>query len=179
MSNKHFFKIKWLILILLIGVFSCESNYDESMDDLIMGLYFGMEKDAFFKHCWDLNQEGKAHHGTKDNNVMYMDSINFDPKVVINFYPRFTDDKISALPMSFYFKGWAPWNKNELRQDSLQMQVVRFFEKKYGPGFKEKKVGNGDIAYYKVIGPLTIRVYKDTDEMFVKADIQNKNFQKK
>ena len=64
-------------------------KYDKSYDELVKGLYFGMEKKAFFDHCWDLNQKGETHHGTIDNNVMYVDSVNFTPKVIVNFYPEF------------------------------------------------------------------------------------------
>lgn len=164
-------------MFLLVGT-ACENNYDESLDNLVHGLYFGMEKEAFFKHCWDLNQEGKTGHGTMDNNVMYEDSMNFEPKVVINFYPKFVDDKISTFPMSFYFKGWSPWKKNQLSQDLLMKQVLSFFEKKYETKFKEKKLPGGAIAYYSVIKPLTIRIYKDVDEMLVNADIKHDVFQK-
>ena len=169
-----------LLIVLLVGFSACKStNYDESLDDLVHGIYFGMEKEVFFKHCWDLNQEGKTGHGTVDNNVMYEDSINFEPKVVINFYPEFEEDKISELPMSFYFKGWAPWNKKKLSQDVLRKQVLNFFEKKYDTKFESKKLANGTTAYFKVIPPITIRVYDDIDEMFVKADIKHAHFQKK
>lgn len=164
--------------VILCGV-SCKNNYDESLDDLVHGIYFGMDKDTFFKHCWDLNQEGKTGHGTIDNNVMYMDSINFEPKVVVNFYPDFVDNKIANMPMSFYFKGWAPWTKNELNQERLQKQVRAFFEKKYNTEFKEKTLPNGDVALYKVIDPLTIRIYKDVDEMLVRADIKHDVFSEK
>ena len=180
MKIKGIFIIAFSVSLLLLGLSSClNSNYDESLDDLVHGLYFGMEKDAFFKHCWDLNQEGKTGHGTMDNNVMYEDSVNFEPKVVINFYPAFVEDKISELPMSFYFKGWAPWNKKKLNQDFLLKQVVAFFEKKYETAFQQKKLPNGQIGYYKVIKPITIRIYKDIDEMLVKADIKHSVFQQK
>ena len=171
--------IAFLIFIILSAGACKNVNYDESLDDLVHGLYFGMDKDAFFKHCWDLNQEGITGHGTLDNNVMYEDSVNFEPKVVINFYPEFAENKISEFPMSFYFKGWAPWTKKELNQDRLQKQVLQFFEKKYEITFEEKKFPNGQIAYFKVIGSLTIRVYKDIDEMLVKADIKHAKFPEK
>ena len=180
MRSKNIIALALVCVLLGLGIQSCKDNsHDEALDDLVQGLYFGMEKDVFFKHCWDLNQEGITGHGTLNNNVMYEDSVNFDPLVVVNFYPEFVDDKIAELPMSFYFKGWSPWTKKELNQNRLKEQVLKFFQKKYGPDFKEKKLPNGDIAYYKVMKPVTIRIYNDVDEMLVKADIKNENFQKK
>ncbi len=176
MTNK--INILLLLTTVLLLVSSCKSNYDESLDDLVHGIYFGMDRDTFYKHCWDLNQEGQTAHGTLDNNVMYEDSVNFEPKVVVNFYPEFVEDKISEFPISFYFKGWSPWKKNELNQDLLYGQVIQYFEKKYETKFEEKKLPNGKVAHYKVLKPVTIRVYKDIDEMLVKADIKHAGFQK-
>lgn len=157
---------------------SSTADYDESLDDLVKGVYFGMTKDDFFKHCWDMNQVGETNHGTIGNMVMYKDSINFDPKVVINFYPEFVDDKISELPMIFYFHAWAPWNKAELPQEKLEQQVKTFFEKRYNMTMEKKDAGNGKHVYFKVVGPLMIRVYKDSDDMLIKADIRNSVYMK-
>jgi len=173
-----------LCLSLLLGVTSCKnvsSNepYDESLDDLVKGIYFGMERKDFFDHCWDMNQAGDTHHGTIANMVMYIDSINYDPKTVINFYPKFEKDLISELNMIYYYHAWAPWNKNELKQDSLQMEVVRYFENRYETSFEKKEARPGYDVYYSHVNPLLIRVYKDRDEMLVKADIIHSGYQAK
>jgi len=165
-------------LTILLTICSCKTeytpgSYDEKLDNIVKGVYFGMDKDDFFKHCWDLNQEGLTHHGTIANMVMYVDSLNFEPKAVINFYPKFHEDVVSEMPIVYYYHAWAPWNKNELKQDSLQMQVVRYYEHKYDAKFEKKSAKPGYDVYYKVIGPVMVRVYKDQDEMLVKADIRN------
>jgi len=179
-KNKNSIPFLVLIIFSIFSFYKCDqSKYDKSYDELVKGLYFGMEKKAFFEHCWDLNQNGETQHGTIDNNVMYMDSINFDPKVVVNFYPVFLDDKISKMPMSFYFHGWAPWNKNELSQDILSKQVEKLFEKRYEGTFEERKAPNGRPFKVMFVGPLMIRVYNDIDEMVVKADITHKYFKEK
>jgi len=185
--KRNIFEIKEvgiLVLVCMMVVYSCQTktytpgSYDESLDDLVKGIYFGMEKEDFYKHCWDLNQEGETNHGTIANMVMYVDSVNFTPKSVINFYPKFEKGKISELPMIFYYHSWAPWNKNELQQDSLQQEVVRFFENKYEVKFDKKLAREDNYVYYKSIGPLLVRVYNDIDEMMVKADIRNAAYTK-
>jgi hypothetical protein len=177
MQLKYFpFSISILTILLLTS--SCKQNaVTEGADDIVFGVHFGMEKEAFFKHCWELNQEKKTGHGTIDNNVMYEDSTNFEHLVVVNFYPDFVENKIAKMPMSFYYKGWAPWNKTELTQDQLLGEIVKWFEMKYGGSFKEKQVTQSQKAFYKVLGPITVRVYKDAfDEMLVRADISHAGF---
>lgn len=175
-------KVFYFLLACFFLVFtSCKDpylpgNYSESLDDIEKGVYFGMEKEDFFTHCWDMNQAGETHHGTIGNMVMYMDSINYSPKVVINFYPKFIEDKISEMPMIFYFNAWAPWNTKELSQDSLQRQVVNYFEKKYEMTFDKLESKPGFDIYYKAVGPLKVRVYKDQGKMMVKADIMHRHY---
>lgn len=170
-----------ILFSFLICLSSCKDaskpgGYNEALDDLEKGVYFGMEKEDFFTHCWDMNQSGETHHGTIGNMVMYVDSINYDPKVVINFYPKFVDNKISEMPMIFYFHAWAPWNTKELSQDSLQLQVVKYFENKYEVAFEKMESKPGYDIYYKAFGPLKVRVYKDQDNMKVMADIMHRHY---
>ena len=180
MKKKFRIPVFALVVISIFSFYKCDqTKYDKSYDELVKGLYFGMERQAFFDHCWELNQNGETQHGTIDNNVMYMDSVNFDPKVVINFYPDFNEDKISKMPMSFYFHGWAPWDKDKLNQDILANQVIKLFEKRYEASFEERKAPNGRPFQVMFIGPLMVRVYNDVDEMIVKADITHKYFKEK
>ena len=176
--------LKGMVLFLFIApllLSNCKNDgYTPEMDQLVKGIYFGMDKDVFFKHCWDMNQVGETHHGSLDNSVMYLDSLNFSKDVLINFYPEFNEKReIKKLPLKFYYRGWSPWNKNKLTQNGLQKEVVKFMEQKYGEGFKEKVIDEKHTAYYKVIGPIVIRVYKDIDEMIVRADISHDKFDDK
>ena len=166
---------------LILISFSCGSGggasygaeYDESLDDIVMGVYFGMERKDFLDHCWELNQEGKTRHGTIGNMVMYVDSLNFTPKVVTNFYPKFEENVISEMPFIFYFNAWAPWNMDELKQEDLYQQVIKYFEHKYEISLERKDAPNGKHLHYNRVGPLMVRVFKDKDEMKVHADVRN------
>ena len=172
-------------VLLLVMTFSCNdskvsnSNYDETLDDLEMGVYLGMEQKDFLDHCWDLNQEGKTAHGTIGNMVMYVDSLNYEPKVIINFYPKFENGVISEMPYIYYFHAWAPWNKNELTQEKLYQQVIKYYEKKYDTKLEKQDAPNGKYLHFKQLGPLMVRVYKDIDEMKVNADVRNINYMQK
>jgi len=172
-------------IVLYVITFSCNkgttasSDYDEALDDIVMGVYFGMEQKDFFDHCWELNQEGKTGHGTIGNMVMYPDSLNFDPKVIVNFYPKFEKNVISEMPFIFYFKAWAPWNKKELTQEKLYQQVIKFFEKKYDTTLEKQDAPNGKHLHLKQMGSVMVRVYKDIDEMKVNADIRHLKYMQK
>jgi len=174
-----------LAIILLALSFSCSNqkksydNYNEELDDIVMGIYFGMEKQDFLDHCWDLNQEGKTAHGTIGNMVMYVDSLNFESKAIVNFYPKFEKDAISEMPFIFYYNAWAPWNSHELNQEDLYQETIKFFENKYDTVLEKKEAPNGKHLHFKVVGPLMIRVYKDTDEMKVNADVRNYAYMEK
>ena len=41
---------------------------------------------------------------------------------LMDFYPRFVEGKISEMPVTFNYAGWAPWNQ-KLSSDSLQHDV--------------------------------------------------------
>ncbi len=172
-----------LSILFLATTFSCNKNatntYDDSLDDIVMGIYFGMERKDFLDHCWDLNQDGKTHHGTIGNMVMYVDSLNYDPKVVVNFFPKFEKDVIAEMPHIFYFSAWSPWNKEELKQEKLYQQVIKYFEKKYNTTLEKKEAPNGKFLHYKTLGPIMIRVYKDIDEMKVNADVRHLTYMEK
>ncbi|MFN5169438.1 MAG: hypothetical protein ACK5DD_07425 [Cyclobacteriaceae bacterium] len=78
----------------------------------------------------------------------------------MRFYPEFTEDKISKMPVEFTYEFWAPWNNN-LSADSLELRVKNLFERWYGGEFlllesKEK----GARVWVKVDGNRRIRIYK-------------------
>src|SRR5664280_2349497 len=50
-----------------------------------------------------------------------------------DFYPNFNQGKIFEMPVTFKYKGWAPWNK-ALSSDNLQNAVQKWYEKVYGKG---------------------------------------------
>jgi hypothetical protein len=85
----------------------------------------------------------------------------------MDFYPEFIDGKISEMPVEFLYNGWAPWNKS-LSADSLQTEVLKWYEKQYCGGFLEVKHPKRGIAYVKINGNRQISIFKE-DEMHVWA----------
>jgi hypothetical protein len=168
--------MKWLVMLLIFGSLltgcSPKAKYDRMLkhelasgvrnDSLFLGLYFGMAEKEFYLHCWKLNQKGIIRQGENNVTVLYelKDELKYPGSM--DFYPKFSDGKIVELPIRFFYKGWAPWNK-ELSADKLQAEVVKFCEKLYGKGFIEVKHSKRGTAFVKVNGNRRITIFKQDD----------------
>lgn len=148
-----------------------ESKYDRLVkaelarnvryDSLFLGLSFNMPRKAFFEHCWNLNKQHVVTNGPGPLSVQhFLDSSYLGYPSFMRFYPEFTEDKISKMPVEFTYEFWAPWNAN-LSADSLELRVKNLFERWYGGEFlllESKK--KGAKVWVKVDGNRRIRVYK-------------------
>jgi len=172
---KHFLGLA-VILFLICHINSgCKNGgdlnlkYDTRLDSVHLGVILGMDRQAFYDHCFDLNKQGKnitqGHHNTS---VMHSDSINFTYPVEINFYPIFNaDNKAYILPVRYEYRSWAPWNK-EVHSDKLLLEVIALMEKSYDCTFQQKEM-NGNIIWYNYDNPRLITIYEDSDHyVFVK-----------
>jgi hypothetical protein len=98
----------------------------------------------------------------------------------MDFYPEFVNGKIYELPVCYLYNGWAPWNK-KLSSDSLQVDVLKWFEKQYGKGFMEVKHPKRGLAFVKIDGNRQISIFKEDDlhvwaiftDMLVKKEVSD------
>jgi len=143
--------------------------FDNQLDSVHMGVRLGMERQAFYDHCWDLNKQGKnITQGHNNTSVMHSDTINFAYPVEINFYPEFNEEnKAYILPVRYEYRSWAPWNK-EVYADKLLPEVISLMKKSYGEPFLQKII-DGKLFWYKYDSPRLITIYADDDHyVFVK-----------
>jgi len=137
--------IYFSVVVLLLSVFfSCTSEYDQMVrkemasgiknDSLFLGIHFGMTKDAFFKHCWELNKQQVITNGHQGTSVSY--EFQLDETVNMLFFPKFHEDKIYEIPVDLQYKSWAPWN-SATSSDSLMVEVKKWLEDNYEKGFIE------------------------------------------
>ncbi len=171
------------ILLFSLAILSCGKknaadarmiNNDLNMDTLFLGLTFGMTSQEFFDTSAVYNSRklivneglgGKSIlYNTRDGELEY--------PALMSYYPVFTNDKISSMPVSFQYKQWAPWNK-KFWTDSLIEDVRRLFESWYGDGFEGKKDVFGRMRYVKIDGPRVITLQCQDDHV-VNATIENK-----
>lgn len=180
-------KDKFLLLIasiFLLGLFSCTSTPNSAYkareaselasgvrhDSLFLGIYLGMSNDDFYNHCWKLNKSGVIMEGAGNTTVHYK-LPDFNYPASMEFYPGFDKGVISAMPVTFAYDAWSPWNKH-LFADKLILEVIDLMEKWYGEGFIEIENPNpiGSNAWVKVDGNRRISVYYVQDDK-VKVDI--------
>ncbi len=139
-------------------------------DSLFLGIYLGMTSQDFYDHCWKLNKQGVIMEGTGNTTVHY-DIEEFKYPASMEFYPAFDQGLISAMPISFTYDAWSPWNKH-LFSDKLIVEVLDLMKQWYGDGFIEIPNPNpiGSNAWVKVDGNRRISVYY-VDDTKVKVDI--------
>ncbi|HOW08813.1 MAG TPA: hypothetical protein PLX08_03320 [Bacteroidales bacterium] len=131
-------------------------------DSLFMGMYLGMPEKEFYVHCWNLNHKGLIKQGPSNTTVEYIMKDELKYPASMNFYPSFTDGKISEMPVKFQYTGWAPWNKS-LSSDSLQIDVLKWFEKKYGDRFLKINHPEKGSAYVKITGNRRITIFRENE----------------
>ncbi len=192
--NKTFIGFATILIAVLMtfGCSSPRSKYERRLkgelesgvrnDSLFMGIYFGMEKKEFYKHCWELNKKGLIKQGPKNTTVerAMKDELRFP--ATMYFYPKFFDEKIYEMPVSFVYNGWAPWNK-KLSAGKLQLDVLKWIEKNYGNGFIKVKHPKHGMAYVKIDGNRRITLFKGQNmyvwviftDMLVERDLKSKD----
>lgn len=178
-------RMKNLLFLFILGlaIISCGKknaadarviNGDLNMDTLFLGLKFGMTSQEFFDTSAVYNSRKLiVNEGLGGKSILYTtreDELNHP--AMMSYYPVFTNDKISSMPISFQYKQWAPWNK-KFWSDHLIEDVKRLFESWYGPGFKGKKDVFGRMRYVKIDGPRVITLQCQDDHV-VNATIENK-----
>ncbi len=162
----------WLMSLLILGCLisgcSPRAKYERRLkhelasgvryDSLFLGLYFGMPEKVFYVHCWNLNQKGMIKQGESNTTAQYELKDELKHPAVMDFYPKFNQGKISEMPVTFKYKGWAPWNKT-LSSDKLQGEVLKWYEKIYGDGFIKVKHPLHGTAYVKIDGNRRITIF--------------------
>ncbi|MDH5608098.1 MAG: hypothetical protein OEY56_01350, partial [Cyclobacteriaceae bacterium] len=67
----------------------------ESYDSLFLGLDLTLSKKAFYDSCWQLNRLGHVRQGPANASVEYIFHDKDQHAIVLNFYPKFTGNRIS------------------------------------------------------------------------------------
>ena len=139
----------------------------ENYDSLFLGIYLGMDRQAFFDRCWELNSNKVATNGASSQSVLYILDDELDHRVNMEFYPVFYKEKIIEMPVVFTFEGWAPWNK-EFSSDSLLVQLLPVFKRWYGDDFEELNHDVMKKVYVKMDGKRRINLFI-RDDQYVQA----------
>jgi hypothetical protein len=171
-----------VILLFSIAVTQCsmETSYNSwaerelrsgvQNDSLFLGYYFGMPRQEFRDHSWEMNRQGIM-TGMVDVEYPFDDLGKRATKI---FFPEFTNDVISRIPVSVSYNAWAPWNE-ETWPENLTKDLIEYFEGIYGGKFRQVYVPDIERrAWVMIQGNREIRIYRNS-ESGVMADFRNLN----
>ncbi len=173
-------KIFMIASMALLILSACRSDYEKMVlrekesgirhDSLFLGLYFGMNRKDFYAHCWELNKQGLIRQGGDNSTVLYELKDELAYPAQMDFYPKFHEDKIYEMPVTFTYEAWAPWNKH-MFADSLKLDLLDFLEEWYGEGFipVEHPQKKNIKAHVKIDGNRRIFVISEVDDKSVKV----------
>lgn len=136
----------------------------ERYDSLFLGIHFGMSKQEFRDHCYEMNLKGKFKQGGLRNLTWVECKLptEMDYPAAINFYPEFTQDTISAMNASIYYDN-AVYRDGVFETHSLLLDVLALMEQWHGAGYYQIKspVFYKDDVYAKIKGNRRITIYPD------------------
>lgn len=175
---------KWMIAVLALSLVfqNCRSgnNYaamvdrelksGKRVDDIFFDIKFGMTSKEFYRYCWDMNKKGVFTDGLNNQYVLYRTKQgDLKHPASMNFYPDFSNGRITGMRVLYQYDEWAPWNK-KLFSDSLLKDVLNLYERMYPDGNSFMPVRNDQQSdiYVKVDGNRRITIGKFND-MVVKA----------
>jgi hypothetical protein len=161
-----------IIMSLFVALFGCEqmrvrNGLTRKSDSLFLGFYLGMDRKAFYEHCWEMNKNKVFTHGPTNQSVEYNLLNELEDPVTMRFYPTFYEEMIFEMPVTFTYQSWAPWNK-QYWADTLLVHMLPVFKRWYGENFKEIDHPTMGKVYYKIDGKRRINLFKK-DDQFVQA----------
>lgn len=156
--------------VMIMSTVSCEigdKSGQSDYDSLFLGFYLGMERQAFFDHCWEYNRQKIFTHGPTNTSVEYRMEHDLDYPAVMRFYPTFENDRIFEMPVLFSYAAWAPWNR-QFQSDTLLTDVLDLFRQWYGQDFEVLEHQTMGKVYYRIDGKRRINIFIK-DEQHVQA----------
>lgn len=129
-------------------------------DTLFLGYYFGMERQNFRDASWEMNQQGLMSGFTKINYPF--NELNH--RATMEFWPDFTDDKVSRIPIEVSYNAWAPWNR-DFWSENLMEDLVEYYESKFETRFRHIYVPEIEAnAFVSIEGNREIRISRINDQ---------------
>ncbi len=168
-----------VFMVIVLAIISCKESPENEYirlqeaelasgiryDSLFEGLYFSMERQEFMNYCYQMNLQGKFKQGGIKNSSWVECALENEMKhpAVINFFPKFTHERITEMQAAVYYNNTTYENKI-FNNDSLLHDVLNMMENWYGgPEFIKIKSPYffKDDVFVKVNGNRRITVYED------------------
>jgi hypothetical protein len=177
--------VAFLIVTLFLQGCNSEMNYESLVekelssgvqnDSLFLGYHFGMEREEFRNESWKMNQQGIM-TGFVD---IYYEFDDLKSTATMEFYPTFTNDKISRIPVRVSYNSWSPWNE-EYWTAELQKDLIEYYSEDYDIEFNEIYVPEIEkTAFVNIEGNREIRIYPVSESQvmvdFIDLNVHNIN----
>lgn len=135
-------------------------------DSIFHGLYLGMTVAAFADTCRERHRQGLFDEG--GNRMVEFELKNNELKfpAKISFYPIFTHNKISEVPVFFRYSNLEIWNP-EMKTDKLLIDVKKLMEKWYNGRFFLTALPTGRNGFAQVSGNRRILIKMDKEDEVV------------
>ncbi|MDR9447565.1 MAG: hypothetical protein RI519_07540 [Balneolaceae bacterium] len=118
--------------------------YDKP-NELFLGYSFGMAKQDFFTHSWELNKQQQIQNGAGAEILREETALKAPAKA--GFYPTFSEEgQIISMPMTYSYDGWAPWNQH-LSSDSLAFDLQEMLSDSLNITFQPIELAEDQQAY--------------------------------
>ncbi len=133
-------------------------------DSLFLNFYLGMPYKTFFDSCWSYNKQRLIKEGPGNASaLMELDTPLMKYRTLMDFYPKFYQDKIYFMPVRFQYKSWNPVSP-EFQIDKLQLDVLQLMEHWYGKGFIKIQDPIKGRVFVKVEGNRRISIRQDLEK---------------
>jgi hypothetical protein len=127
-------------------------------DSLFLKFYLGMPYKTFFDSCWSYNRQQIIKEGPGNATaLMELDTPTMKFRTLMDFYPKFYQEKVYYMPVRFQYKGWNPVIP-EVQSKSLQLDVLQLMERWYGKGFIKIMDPDKGQVFLKVEGNRRISI---------------------
>lgn len=132
---------------------------ESRVDSLFLGYHFGMTRQEFRDLSFQLNQQGLM-SGLAEIEYNFNE---LKSRALMKFYPRFTDEMISKIPITVSYNSWAPWNE-QFWPEVLIEDLREYYESVYDTQFHWVYVPPIErMAYVSVEGNREIRLYIESE----------------
>lgn len=154
-------KISAIVLFILLS--SCAAKQEPisnpngwiqgNEQQLFLGFEFGMSRLDMIVNAKELNDRQIIKPGAGAE--FLMDDSSMVSLARVAFYPVFNEeDELIAVPMTYGYAGWAPWNEH-LSSDSLAYHVSKMLSDSLHIDFDKSSNSNGQPIYtFKKLLPM-------------------------
>ena len=136
-------------------------------DALFLNLHFGMQRKAFYDTCFTLNRTGVITNGPTNTTALQVLPPIKGRTMDFNFYPRFCQNTICAMDITFSDHEWSQWAPKTFAEEVLPL-AVDWLSDHFHTSFEKLKIDDKRTRLVSIDGNREILVWlKDQQHVAV------------